>query len=387
MATKTKKATTKEDAPESAKGLGFILKRMEKLAGAAGFSTVVLSPTKTKTLISAQLPGSTIETTLPEKLSGLDSPWSFEYAKMISAVMGRKAENLSIQDGALVIKDARYEAKIIGADTSNVPRVETIETPTCELKVNGEVQSILKDALTAVYLQKTLSAMPDITVHVQFKKKTVQVLTWDKSQMVVYSVPNTTGQVFEFTMPLPKASAIFKDGFGEAIIKFSEGVVYVQDGNYKISSSLPPPEEASGVPLDKVIARASVLRDAKLPKLVSFQRSDVVAFLENAKALSRTSALLKFQVNGSKTKVTISADGSSVSATMSSSSKEQFEFHLDIAYVQALISKSKDDLTIAMDTDSFVFKTDELVYAAVLSTAPGSEKTKKTKKTSEEEDS
>jgi hypothetical protein len=394
MATAAKKqASNKEpvDAGESSTSLGFIIKRIERMCGAAGFQNITLSPTKTKTLLSVQTPGATVETLIPTKIQGIgDSPWNFDYGKVSQAVAGRKAETVSIVDGSLKINAQRYEAMIVGSEASSVPRVETFDDATCEFTVNGELRSLLKDGLNAVNLVKSMAALPDITVHLSFKKKSVNIVSFDRSQMVSFVAENTSGQVFEMTLPLPKAQSLFKDGIGDAVFRMKDGVVFMQDGAYKMSSSLPPAEEASGVPIYRVLERAKTLRSATLPRNVGILRADLVAFLDNARALSKTSALLKFQVLGSKTKVTISADGNSVSATIATHSDEKFDFMLDVAYVQAIIAKSKEDISISMDDSSFIFKTGDLVYAAVLSSEPesaGKGSSKKSKKgTDEEED-
>lgn len=384
----TKKAK-EPDQPESATSLNFILKRMERLAGCAGFQTLSFSPMKTKTLLSASLMGSTVETTLPVKMVGLETSWNFEYGNVLTAVVGRKAEDVSMNDGTLKIKASRYAAEIVGSETNNVPRVEVFDDATVSFEVNSEFRSLMKDGLTAVRLQKSMAALPDITLHMSFRKKTVHLVSFDRSQMVSFMAENKTGQVFELTLPLPKAETLFKDGMGDFTFHAKDGVLSVVDGGFKMSTSLPPAEEAAGVPIERVLERAKAVRAQSLPRTVSFTRTDLTAFLDNARVLTKSSALLKFQVAGQKTRATISADGNSISATIASASKESFEFLLDVSYLQAILAKSKADITVEMDDDIFIFKTDRLIYTAVLSTTAeqtGSKAAGKSKASVEEED-
>lgn len=379
----------KEDAPEPASSLNFLLRRMEALAGTGGFKVVTFSPTKTKTLVSVQAQGITVETTLPGRVDGLEGSWEFQYPTVLQAVAGRTSESLRVSAGTLYIaaNKGRYEVSLIGAESSGIGRAERITEPTCEIEVNSAMRILLKEGLAAVHLTKSMSALPDITLHMLFTKKVATLIAFDRSQMSVFSAPNTTGQQFAITLPLPRAESLFKDGLGDATVSIKEGLLTVTSGSFRMSSSLPPAEEAAGVPIERVVERAKMLKDHSLPKKVFLAASDLKAFLENARSLSKTSALLRFEVDGSAghTRVTITADGNSISAVLDSKAKGKFDFYLDIAYVLAIISKAKEALSLEMDDDSFLFKSEGLTYAAVLSTPPAKKATgKKAKKEAEE---
>ncbi len=370
---------------ESAKALGFVLRRLEKIAGCGGFQNVVISPTKSKTLISAALTGTIVETTLPEKLKGLETAWNFDFAKLAMATVGRQSEDLSVEEDSLIIKDRnRYRAQLIGSEASNIPRVERVENAECQFEATGDVQVVMREALQAVNIVKSLPALPDITVHVSFTKKRVHVVTWDKSQMVSYLAKNETDQIFEFTLPLPRAQSLFKEGLGDATISINDGSLYVHDGAYRMSASLPPPEAAAGIPLERVKERAVAVRDLKLPRKVFFHRDALAGFLENAKALSRISALVKFEILVDSANLTISADGSNITATIPAQSKKEFTFFLDIAYVQAIMDKTKSDIEIHLDDNAFMMTADKIVYMAMLSSAP-EKASKKVKETEADE--
>lgn len=395
MATKSTKAKNDNGAvtKTSVEGidLSMMLKRLEKLAGTGGYISITVSPTKTKTCLSATNNGVTVETVLPEPTANLEAAWNFPYATLSSLVSGRKGVSLSMNDSTLVInsKNKGFSVKLIGSEATSVPKAAEPTTSDCEFQINGDTRVVMTDALNAVFLQKTLSALPDVTVHIEFKKKTVNVTAYDKSQMATYSAANTTGQEFSITLPLPRAMAVFKGTIGDAVVKAAEGILYAKSGTFKMSVSLPPADEASGVPVQRVIERTAQLRKMTLPKEVTFKKEDIVRFLENAQALTKTSAMLKMEVNANgRSKFTISAEGNSVEALIESRSKSTFESYVDVNYVQAVVSKTKDDsVSLAMDDSIFIFRNESLVYSAVLSSPPqDAPKKKKAKKTEGEEE-
>lgn len=386
MATKAK-TSSKETAEEtSGFDLGSTLKRLEKLAGAGGYPVLTISPTKSKALLSATNAGTTVEVSLPSKIEGLSSPWNFPFTTVVTAVSNRKGTTLSFVDSMLLVKNRQFSSKLIGTEASGVPRATPPEASTCEFMLNGDLRVVMVDALAAVTLQKTLSALPDITVHLSFTKKSVSVTAFDKSQMANYHAANTTGQVFELTLPLPRAEALFRGTIGDGEVKSVDGLLFAKSGDYKLSISLPPPEEASGVPIARVLERVAQLRKMQLPREVVFKKDDLLAFLDNAKALSKSSAMLKLEVNSNgKSKVTISADGNSIEATIKSQAKESFGGYLDISYVQAILSKTKEEaVAVTMDDSVFIFRSENLVYSAVLSSPPNEGKRKKSKKAAAE---
>jgi hypothetical protein len=50
-----------------------------------------------------------------------------------------------------------------------------------------------------------------------------------------------------------------------------------------------------------------------------------------------------------------------------SKSKKKFRFKLDIGYVQTIVAKAGDSIQLEIDDSALVFRTEELIYASVLS--------------------
>jgi hypothetical protein len=363
---------SKEDAPEGL-DLSTSLRRLEKLAGAGGYPNLTVSATKSGgTLLSASANGSTAAVTLKDGIDGMTEALNFNFASLIGLTQGRKINALKLKASTLSIDLGRFKSDIVGTEASTVPDPKVPEEPTCEFEINGEMRNLMADALTAVNLQKPLAALPDITVHLSFKKKNVSITSFDKSQMV----------------PLPRAEALFRGQIGDAKVKVVDGYLYASAKPYRMSMTLPPPTEAAGVPIERVMERSTQLRSMELDMNVDISREDLAAFMENAKVFFKSTAMLHLQVGkDGKSSVTVTSEGNTAKGLIRSKSKKEFEGWIDLAYVTTLMSKCKGEtLGLSLDSSIFIFRDGPTVYSAVLSEPPSTTKSKKSKKNDEDEE-
>jgi hypothetical protein len=374
-------AKTKEATNNVANDFTAIIKRLEKLAGSGGYPTLVISPAKNKTVLSATNNGIVVETQINEVLEGLTGPWSFPYATLTSLIGNRSGVVASLNESTLMLTAKGFNASLAGTEASSIPRAKPPEVNAVSFKIDGELRLLMVEALQAVNLQKSLPALPDIVVNIQLDKK-VSITAFDKSQMANFSRTNPTKQKFDFTLPLPKAEALFKGTLGDANVVISEGVMYAESGMFKMTMSLPPLDELTPVPIERVINRVAELRKMKLPRSVSMSKSGVANFLESARVLSKASAMIKMSVKSKGSTLTLTADGNSVEANIKTQSDEEFVGYIDLYYLQAILQKcSEDQLSISLDDTLFIFNSESLVYSAVLSTpAKETKETKETKK-------
>ena len=384
---KTSNKSPKEEASESI-DLATSLRRLEKLAGAGGYPHLTISATKSGgTLLSASVNGSTVAVTLKDGIDGLTEPLNFNFSSLVGLTQGRKINGLKMNASTLALDMGRFKSDIVGVEASSIPNPKAPEGPTCEFEIGGEMRSLMADALTAVTIQKPLAALPDITVHLSFKKKNVSVTAFDKSQMVNYYSANTTGQVFELTLPLPKAEALFRGQIGDAKVQVVDGYLFAAAKPYRMSMTLPPPMEAAGVPIERVMERSVQLRSMELDLNVDVSREDLAAFMENAKVFFKSTAMLHLQVGkDGKSQVTVSSEGNSAKGVIRSKSKKEFEGWIDLSYVATLMAKCKGEtLGLSLDSSIFIFRDGPTVYSAVLSEPPSTTKSKKSKKPDDEE--
>lgn len=376
-----KKSTGMKEEPDQQSPLVFAMRMLEKMLGGSP-QDMFLTPTKTKTIVSMSNFEATVEAVLPTSIDGLDSPCKFPFKVLMLAIANRKDLEFSVADGTLFVKGgSRYKAQIVGSEASECPRVSMPKEVLSEFTVNSEASLTLKEGLRRAHIEKSLAALPDLTVHLSFKKKAAVVTTFDRSQMAAYHAENTSGEMFEVTLPLRLAESIFKDYLGETTVRVTENAVFTQVNGFKMSSLLPAAEDSNGVPIERVLEKIASLRKADLESSVLLKRSDFLDFLNNAKALSKSSALLKFEIGKSKAKLILEADGNKIEASIPAKADSDFEFLLDIAYVHTIAEKSKDDINLQLDESMMVLKSEDFLYAAVLST-PAEVEGAKSKKTS-----
>ncbi len=390
MATKStkesasKKSNAVKDAPIAAGTLPFALGRLERLIGGSAASIITVSPgAQGKTLVSAQAQGAVAEVQIPE-LSGLDKPWSFGFDALQPALLNHNNAKITFSDGEMRIQDKSYNAVLQGQEAATVVRVEKPEEITCDISVTNDLWNALEQMTQKVKIAKSLAAAPDITVHFAFGKKTALVAAFDGHQMASYSIPNEFGTQFSLTLPLPKAEALFKSGSGATHVKANADLMYVKAGNVVYSSALPSTEDL--IPIDVVIGKLKELKDTKFGKKVEIKKTDLQKFLENSRAVSNANALLKFTVTEGQALLKISAEGNSVSAKVAAKAKKAFQFQLDIAYVNTIVGKSDDVITLEMEQNMLAFRTEQLLYVSVLSQDDSSDAPKKKKRSDEDEE-
>lgn len=366
MATATKQKG-KEDAPVVVGALPSMLQRLEKLlGGGAGNGMVTMSPLKDKTLISFQAQGSVAEATV-KAFTGLDAAWDFPYVALSAAVLKRDSAQFTFNGGQLDIKDKRYSSSLQGVESPKLNRVEKPSADYTVIEMDAILWSLLEEMTSKIKIGKSLAAMPDITIHYLFTKKMAMAVAFDRFQMAAYTVANQSGQEFELTFPMGRAESLFKNNIGVTVLASSGSSVFVKAGNTSFSCSLPSTEDTTGVPTEAVVGRIKSLRQAKFPNNVVLPTEELKKFLDNARAISKANALLKFEIGETSTKLTLSADGNRVSAVISSKAKKPFSFKLDISYVNTIVAKAGDSVQLEVDDSALVFRTDELIYASVLS--------------------
>ena len=381
------KSKMKEDAPVSTSNLPFALQRLEKLLGGASNAVVTISALESKSLVSIQSQGGVAEVQLPP-LHGLTESWDFPFPTLSNAVHNRPNAEISFKSGELHIKDRRYNATLQGSETKALLRVEKPTDPPCSVKMTSEIWAALAEMTTKVKVSKSLAAMPDITIHYAFSKKRAVAVAFDRFQMAAFALPNTFGVEFALTLPLSRAESLFKNGVGTSSLLASDALVYAKAGNISFSTSLPSVEDTTGVPVGAVLEQIKKLREAKFSKQVFLPKVEIQRFLDNSKAISNANALLQVEVGEGSSKLTLSSEGNKVSATIPSKAKRSFSFKLDIGYVNTIVSKSADDVQMEIDDGTLVFRTEQLIYASVLSVddEAENEETSKKKSKKKEED-
>ena len=376
----------KEDKPVSTNSLPATLKRLERMAPGATAGQVTISGVKQKTLITIQIPGSVAEAFIPQSIEGADSALSFAFTTLSSVLINRDNATFNIKGSELHIKDKAYESKLQGVEATAVQRVEKPTEPTCEIDVTGDLWNTLKDLTSKVKVSRSLSTMPDITVHYLFTKKTALAVAFDRFQMAACMLPNESGTTFSLTLPLTVADNLFKIAAGVSSLIANESLLYVKAGGATFSTALPSVEDTTGVPTEAVIGQVKQLREAKFPKSVTLPKADVQKFIENSRAIGTTNALVKVMVGDGKTKITLSSEGNSVQGTLPSKSKKQFDFKLDIGYMNTIVEKSGDSLQLEVNDSTLVFRTDTLIYASMLSVDDEETSSSKKKKSKDDEE-
>lgn len=363
-----KNAPLKDDAPESANTLPALLIRMNQMSGSLGASFVLTPMKGDKTLITATAPGTSSEARLPMAIPGLTEARGFPVQSFLDAVLKRPKLQYKVDDFTLKIKGVRYEAAVIGTEVTGIARPETIENPSVDLKFTADLIAAMKEGLEKVRISKTLDAMPDVTVHFSFRKKGLLIAAFDRSQMAFYKAANETGFVFELTLPLPRAEALLKNMQPESELKANDSLVWVKGLGITFSSALPSEDASHGIPIERVLERAKVLDGTSLARKVTFKKEDLVAFIANTGSIRKSSALLTFAVGADGvTELELSADGNVVKSKIQSKGKKAFRFLLDINYVNALIAKSEEFIELELDDAMLIYKSDDLIYASMLS--------------------
>jgi len=341
---------------------------LERLLGSSP-QYVSLTPLKGKTLVSMHNMGVTAERLLPVVLAGLDSSWNFPFPLLSTALANRKTSTPKVEDGTLILRDpgSSYLAKIVGVEATQVPRVEVPKENFSELHVDSDTALLVRDGLKKVHLNKTLAALPDLTVHISLSKRSATLIAFDRSQMACAILPNNSGQSFEASLPLSRAESLFRDYLGETLIRVSPGLVYSQVDGYKLSISLPAEDDPAGVPLDRVLQKAKELKQADLSTSVVLKRKEFEDFLGNTRVLSKNAHSLSFKISKAASQISLDTDGNKIEATIPCKASKTFHFSMDTGYVASILDKSKGNIQLHIDESTVVLKTEELIYASVLS--------------------
>lgn len=269
---------------------------------------------------------------------------------------------LSFTGHDLKIKSGKYEAEIATTEAGQAPALVTPENCSTEILIDEEAKAFLQNAIRSTKINLTYTGITDTLVYVE-SKQSLLVCTYEPNQ-IAYSLSKNKFPACSFVLTSGIMSKILAMP-GELNLSINE---YNVTCTSKVGSvQIPIPiETVNAVKKEQVMA---LIKSAKASANSSAQitKVELSKFLDNSGSVLTGITGADAVVTGSEKSVLITV------TTPRGSVKEKFKgsvtkpFTLSYAFLQAIATKSGDEVTITTSDRLAIVNTGSCVYLAVLS--------------------
>lgn len=271
------------------------------------------------------------------------------------ATKGHKELSLEFDKSMLNVKSGRYSAKLSTVDAiqSDEDSDQSKEKPQV-WKLTTEQASWLKTAVSTIALKPSVSVTSFMPVSVKLTKKAAFVSCYDNNHMTFINSADVTGDL-DVTLPLDTFNAVL-DVFNKVscTMYVSSSSLRVRNKLVDVTLSLPSVESDEVIAVDAVIEKAKEALGAK-GKAIEVAKSDVVAFLDNARAVAtKERSELIADVEPGKLKLSVTTTNGSSKILLKANSKAKGSFKIDFDFFDEAVRKGAESLVIKLVDSSFI---------------------------------
>ena len=287
---------------------------------------------------------------IPCEVSGKNI-FGISLATLRDATKGRDALHLVFEQSVLKVKAKGYDADLPTTDALQLDALDPLKDKVI-LKLTADQASWLKQAVQAVSLKPTVVLTSYMPVSIKLTDKGAFVACYDDSHMAFINSKEITGDI-DVTLPLDTFNSVLSV-FSTAAFKLEVSFASLIVSNKLSSVNLNLPEVPKGTP-----TAAEVLMKAKEAlkmdgSTLTFAKADMLAFLDNARAVStkeRTEVAVKSQDKTLLVSVTTSNGSCKTQIPVTGKTKA---FKIDFEHFDEAIRKCSDTVEMKVVADAFV---------------------------------
>ncbi len=327
--------------------------------------TLVLQPIKSGVQICGTSNTGTAIVSLPYVVNGLESPVATDPTTLISVAKNRKEVELTVSGATLKVSSGTYKAEVTTTETEGIALAEISNAVV--IPMNSDLQLLFNKQLPKLSLEKSHASLADIMLYARVKAGKVFMATYDSYQVHFMKTKTKLKDDVEMQLAYEKAAKLLKNIHGITELAYSKEILQVKTKNIKAQMSLSTFDETSSVGADVLIAKCKEVSEATRSSLV-LNKDDLKAFVENSASLATTGYDIRFEVKGSKTKLTMAAPKGKTTAVVSSEGKSD-NFRLDLKFIQAILNKSDDEkitFDVLKDNNAIACGTPANLYVATI---------------------
>ena len=264
------------------------------------------------------------------------------------AVKGRSKLTLTYANAVLTVSSGAYKASLNTVDV--IPLDELAEEKTTDWKLTADQAAWLRKALRDVALKPTTILSSWMPAGIRLTSKGAFVVCYDTQHMSWVTSKEVTGD-FECVLPIDVVQAVV-EVFHKSNFVISQGKAHIQVRNKTVKIALNVPSTEDLPTLEQVQEKIKEATKVKADTFV-FAKSDMLTFLDNAKAvLGKERAELSVEHTGKGIELVTKTVQGQVKNTVKGTGKGAFKIDLD--YIQELVTKAGDEITLNVVASSFL---------------------------------
>lgn len=263
------------------------------------------------------------------------------------AIKGRAKLELKYANSTLTVKSGNYKTDLVTVDV--VPQDETEKGETKNWKITPDMSDWIKTSLRLVALKPTSILSSWMPVGIQVGPKGAFVCCYDMQHMNWVTSKEVKGD-FECVLPVDTMGAIV-EVFSKSAFTMQQGETYIRVFNKMCDAYLSVPDMREIPTVAQVRSKAKEAGAAE-GQTFTFKKSDLLTFMDNAKSIiSKERAELQVEAeDGIKLQV---RTGLGTSKTKIKG-KGKGKFNVDYEYLQELVSKAPDEVTMTVVEKAFI---------------------------------
>jgi len=284
-----------------------------------------------------------------------DGEFAILMQSLRDATKARKEVTLTYKEGTLTVNAAGgYSADLATLDV--IPADEAPKDETKDWKLTGEQANWLKKALKEVTLKPTAILSAWMPVGVKLSEKGGFVCCYDTQHMSWVNNKDVKGD-FECVMPIDTLKAVV-EVFGASDFQISVAPSFIRVRNKLTNVILSIPNTDEIPSLEDVRGK---IKEAMAVKATTFTigQKDVLGFMDNARAvIGKERAEIQVSsgkgTKGDKVELLVKTGQGQVKSLIAGGSSKAKGFRVDLEYIQELISKASDELTLNVVDGAFL---------------------------------
>ena len=302
--------------------------------------------TKGKLKITTVADLSRCQIVVPSEVEG-EGEFAVSLQSVKDAVKGRTKLELLFQNSVLHVRSGAYKAELATVDVVPVDVLDPGETK--EWAVSTEIATWLKSALRAVALRPTPILSSWMPVGIKVGPKSSFVACYDTQHMSWLSTAEVSGD-FEVVLPLEIATSII-DVFHKQPFKLVVSNTSIQVRSKLINVVLSIPTMDDLPTLEQVRGKIKEAMKAKASTF-KFAKADVLAFLDNAKAVVTKERVELAVTAGKGLEFLVKSVQGQVKAQIKGVGKGGFK--VDLSYLEEVVAKAGPELELNVVDSAFL---------------------------------
>lgn len=257
------------------------------------------------------------------------------------AIKGRTQLELVYANSTLSVKSGKYKTELVTVDV--IPFDDIEKSSTKDWKISAEIADWIRNTIKVVALKPTLILSSWMPLGVHLNSKGAFVCCYDIQHMNWVNSKEVTGD-FQCVLPLDTMSAIM-DVFSKASFTMQQASSYIRVKNKLVDAYMSVPDMAEIIPVEQVREKVKEAAAAK-GKVFTMSRDDVLAFMDNAKAIiGKERAELAVEADAGIRMVVRTGLGTSKTALKGAG---KGDFKVDYEYFQELIAKAPAEVSVTV---------------------------------------